>query len=46
MYFIHREQDLGSKCIIEMNGQKTTITNTKVGQHESGDKNNSVILPY
>lgn len=28
--FLNRELDLGSKCIIQMEGQKTTIFNTKV----------------
>jgi len=27
----NRELELGSKCIIQMDGQKTTIFNTKVG---------------
>ena len=27
----NRELELGSKCIIQMEGQKTTIFNTKVG---------------
>ena len=32
--FFNRELELGSKCIIQMEGQKTTIFNTKVGSED------------
>uniref|UniRef100_A0A8C1GRI2 Kinesin family member 16Ba n=1 Tax=Cyprinus carpio TaxID=7962 RepID=A0A8C1GRI2_CYPCA len=35
--FWHREKDLSAKCIIEMEGNKTTITNLKIPDGVTGD---------